>query len=96
MKKERYVDAESKFRKILYYNPRHRKALQMVKAIEKKREILKKEYLREYYIRGIEAYAHEDYEEAIFWWEKVLQIDPNFEKARRNIERAKFYLSKEK
>ncbi len=96
LKKERYVDAESKFRKILYYNPRHRKALQMVKAIEKKREILKKEYLREYYIRGIEAYAHEDYEEAIFWWEKVLQIDPNFEKARRNIERAKFYLSKEK
>lgn len=46
------------------------------------------------YLKGVEAYRWEDFATAIFYWEKVLELDPNHEKAKRGIERAKKYLGK--
>jgi len=44
------------------------------------------------YLKGVEAYRWEDFATAIYYWEKVLELDPNHEKAKRGIERAKKYL----
>ena len=46
------------------------------------------------YLKGVEAYRWEDFATAIYYWEKVLELDPNHEKAKRGIERAKKYLGK--
>ncbi|MEO0180527.1 MAG: tetratricopeptide repeat protein [candidate division WOR-3 bacterium] len=46
------------------------------------------------YLKGVEAYRWEDFATAIYYWERVLELDPNHEKAKRGIERAKKYLSK--
>jgi len=44
------------------------------------------------YLKGVEAYRWEDFATAIYYWEKVLELDPNHEKAKRGIERARKYL----
>ncbi len=46
------------------------------------------------YLKGVEAYRWEDFATAIYYWEQVLALDPNHEKAKRGIERAKKYLGK--
>ncbi|MGB9590836.1 MAG: hypothetical protein ACPL68_08120, partial [Candidatus Hydrothermia bacterium] len=46
------------------------------------------------YLKGVEAYRWEDFATAIYYWEQVLALDPNHEKAKRGIERAKKYLNK--
>ena len=42
----------------------------------------------ELYLGGLEAYAKGDLEEAIDYWEQVLEIDPSYTPARANIETA--------
>jgi tetratricopeptide (TPR) repeat protein len=42
----------------------------------------------ELYLNGLEAYAEGDLEEAIDFWEHVLEIDPSYTPARANIETA--------
>ncbi len=47
-----------------------------------------------FYLKGVESYRWEDFATAIYYWEKVLELDPSHEKAKRGIERAKKYLGK--
>lgn len=47
----------------------------------------------EYYLQGINAYTRRDYEQAIYYWEKCLEFQPDHDKARANIARAKQMLA---
>lgn len=40
------------------------------------------------YLRGIELYTRGKYEEAVAAWQQVLMLDPDHDKAKRNIEKA--------
>lgn len=49
----------------------------------------KKALMRKYFQEGQESFKAARYEEAIASWQKVLEIDPNHELSKKNIERAK-------
>ena len=49
---------------------------------------------RELYLKGVEAYAGEDYRTALFYWKEVLKIDPNHEEAKRGVEKAEKMLER--
>lgn len=49
---------------------------------------------RELYLKGIEAYAGEDYRTALFYWKEVLKIDPDHEDAKRGVEKAEKMLER--
>ena len=44
------------------------------------------------YLKGLDAYTKQDYKTAIYYWNKVLELDPDNEKAKQGIKRAKQYL----
>jgi hypothetical protein len=46
----------------------------------------------ELYLNGMEAYANGKFAEAILYWQKVLELDPQFLPALQNIETAKKFL----
>lgn len=46
------------------------------------------EDLNDLYLKGISAYTREDFEQAIVYWQRVVEIDPGHANAKRNIERA--------
>ncbi len=50
--------------------------------------------VRELYLKGVEAYASEDYRTALFYWKEVLKIDPNHEDAKRGAEKAEKMLGR--
>ncbi len=90
----RFLEAEAKFRKILEINPQNEIALSYIDKIKKKRISLRQKDIRQYYINGINAYAKDDFETAIYWWKKILEIDPENEKAKQAIKRAEMHLQK--
>ena len=45
--------------------------------------------VEELYLRGVDAYVKEDYEGAIYYWEKVLELDPDHTKAKANLAKAR-------
>ena len=53
-----------------------------------------KDRVTDLYLKGIAAYTQDDFETAIFYWEKVLQFDPEHENAGRNVRRARAKLSR--
>ena len=53
-----------------------------------------KEEITDLYFKGIAAYTNDDFETAIFYWEKVLRFEPKHENAKRNLERARAKLSR--
>ncbi len=50
--------------------------------------------VRELYLKGVEAYASEDYRTALFYWKEVLKIDPNHQDAKRGAEKAEKMLGR--
>ncbi|RKZ26212.1 hypothetical protein DRQ20_03490 [bacterium] len=89
----KYGEAEIEFEFALRLDStltRARKYLQLVKKKKRKVDVY------ELYMKGINAYTKDRLEEAIAYWEKVLEIDPAFEKARKNLERAREKLEKVK
>ena len=50
--------------------------------------------VRELYLKGVEAYAGEDYRTALFYWKEVLKLDPNHEEAKRGVEKAEKLLGR--
>ncbi|MEO0179942.1 MAG: hypothetical protein ABIM74_00460 [candidate division WOR-3 bacterium] len=50
--------------------------------------------VRELYLKGVEAYANEDYRTALFYWREVLKLDPDHEEAKRGAEKAERMLGK--
>jgi len=88
-----YTEAEKEFYAVLDYEPKNSKALLYLENIKKQILRSKKESVERYYLLGIDAYTKNIFELAIEYWEKVLEIDPYYPNARKNIERARIKLS---
>lgn len=86
-KEGKYLKAEKGFREVLSMDPENYQAKRYLKRIGKAR--VERKDVSDLYLKGIQAYTQGDYETAIFYWEKVLTINPDNRNAKKNIERAK-------
>ncbi len=92
-----YKMAVSELSKVVELEPRYKDARELLfKAktaylkITSKERAKKQKLISKYLMRGVTLYRKGKLREAIAEWRKVLRIDPNNEKAKRYIERAKF------
>lgn len=96
---KRAIEASSKgdgdsalidFKKVLNADPSNETAKKYLGSIDKSKAMksigAKVEKL---YLKGIDLYTSGKYTDAIKTWEEVLELDPNYEKAARNIKKAK-------
>ncbi len=88
----KYTEAEKEFYSVLDYEPKNSKALKYLEETKKQISRSDKEDADRYYFLGVDAYTKNIFELAIKYWEKVLEIDPSYPNARKNIERAKIKL----
>lgn len=91
---KKYDEAEAKFKAALKLDPSLSEANTYLSKIAEVRSASAKpkvseDELNALYLKGVEAYVKEDYETAIYYWTKVLEIDPNHSKAKKNLTRAK-------
>lgn len=78
--------AEEHFRIVLQYDAGNKEAKSYISKIEGKG---KEKDADKWYLKGIDAYTNHNYKLAISYWERCLEIDPGYEKAKKNIERAR-------
>ena len=57
---------------------------------------VQKDLIKDYYIQAQEAYQSKKYELAIYYWQKVLELNPNHQLASMNVDRAKDKLKNKK
>lgn len=81
-----YVNAQKSFNAMLSLDPGNATAKQYLDRIKTKLQGKDADAL---YMQGVQAYTENRYEEAIRYWEQVLSINPNYENAARNIQRAR-------
>ncbi|MBD3285444.1 tetratricopeptide repeat protein [candidate division WOR-3 bacterium] len=81
-----YVKAQKSFNAVLSLDPNHSTAKNYLERIKAK---LQKKDVDEIYLQGVQAYTNHRYQEAVRYWEQVLKIDPGYQNATRNIQRAK-------
>ena len=91
---KKYDEAEAKLRAALKLDPSLSEATTYLTKIAEARSTSTKpkvseDELNALYLKGVEAYVKEDYETAVYYWTKVLEIDPNHSKAKKNLARAK-------
>uniref|UniRef100_A0A7C4XM78 PorV/PorQ family protein n=1 Tax=candidate division WOR-3 bacterium TaxID=2052148 RepID=A0A7C4XM78_UNCW3 len=89
----KYEDAEKEFQKVLEYEPKNVQALSYLEKMKKERPSSKKEDAERYYLLGIDAYTKNNFELAIDYWNKVIEIDPNYPNIKKNLERARIKLA---
>lgn len=87
-----YSKAEKEFQKVLEYDAKNAQALLYLDKIRKELSIGKKEEAERYYLLGIGAYTKNDFALAIEYWQKVLEIDPAYPNAEKNLKRAQLKL----
>jgi tetratricopeptide (TPR) repeat protein len=78
--------SEEYFRIVLRYDPANKEAKSYIQKIEKGG---KEEDADSWYLKGIDAYTKHKYKLAISYWERCLSIEPGYDKAKKNIERAR-------
>ncbi len=81
-----YVKAQKSFYSVLTLSPTNATAKNYLERIKTK---LKAKDADALYLQGVQAYSGNHYQQAINYWEQVLAIDPSYENAARNIQRAK-------
>jgi tetratricopeptide (TPR) repeat protein len=90
---QKYDEAEEKLRAALKLDPSLSEANAYLSKISAARSASKPKFsedeLNALYLKGVEAYVKEDYETAVYYWTKVLEMDPNHSKAKKNLARAK-------
>lgn len=90
---QKYDEAEEKLRAALKLDPSLSEANAYLSKISEARSASKPKFsedeLNALYLKGVEAYVKEDYETAVYYWTKVLEMDPNHSKAKKNLARAK-------
>ncbi|MGC8893368.1 MAG: carboxypeptidase regulatory-like domain-containing protein [candidate division WOR-3 bacterium] len=91
---KKYDEAEAKLRAALKLDPSLSEANTYLSKIAEARSASTKPSISEdeinaLYLKGVEAYVKEDYETAVYYWTKVLEVDPNHSKAKKNMARAK-------
>jgi tetratricopeptide (TPR) repeat protein len=87
------INAEENSRAALRINPKNSEAQNYLNKVKGKKQKIKKEEVSDLYLKGIDAYTKGDFESAIFSWTKVLEYDPNYFNAKRNLERARAKLA---
>ncbi len=91
--KGKYAEAEIHFSTALKFLPSSRTAKQWLRKTKKKRRTGEID-INDLYMKGINAYTSDKIEEAIAYWEKVIEIDPTYKNAKKNLQRANEKLKK--
>ncbi len=91
--------AESEFRAALNLDPALTEPKTYLSKIASKRKSQQKKFVdpavvQDLYLKGVDAYVKEDYESAVYYWQKVLELDPTNSKAKANLAKAKKRLNK--
>ncbi len=81
-----YVQSQNSFYALLAIDPSNSTAKQYLERIKGK---LQKKDANDLYMQGVQAYTNNNYKQAIYYWEQVLTINPNYGNVARNIQRAK-------
>ncbi len=90
-----YSLAEENFRLVLSWDPKNKTALEYLKKIKPTVKYDKK-YLADLYLKGINAYTNNDFKSALIYWNKIAEIDPDYQNIAKNIDRAKKRLAEYK
>ncbi|MBN2183691.1 MAG: PorV/PorQ family protein [Candidatus Krumholzibacteriota bacterium] len=93
----RYADAAALLRQVIERQPEHKEAKNLLQRINRKMTPLsdeEKEQIRQYYIEGMKFFTLGDYSSAKNAWQKIIEIDPDNESVRKNIEEAEQRLKK--
>jgi len=86
-----YVQAQNSFYALIAVDPNNATAKDYLTRIKSR---LQKKDADELYLQGVQAYTNNNYEQAVYYWEQVLAINPSYANAARNIQRAKEKLAK--
>lgn len=85
----KFNEAGTEFRIALNLNPRNVTADQYLAKIKSSEtKTASASAITDLYLKGVNAYTREDFKLAISYWERVLELDPQHENAKRNIRRA--------
>ena len=84
MGKNDLITAVKNWRECLKYDPQNREAKNALAENQSQIKSLRDKS----YLEGLGAYGKEDIEGAVLKWKDVLILDPNYEKAQLNIEKA--------
>lgn len=85
--KQDYKRAEEYFQKVIVIDSSNQNArtyLEKIKAMN----IYSIEDIEELYLKGIEAYTNDEFRLAVQYWQKCLDIKPDYSKAKKNIAKA--------
>jgi tetratricopeptide (TPR) repeat protein len=93
----RYNEAAEKLRTLLGRQPNHDGARELLRRAERRMTPLtgeEKERIRQLYIAGMKHFTDNNFSAAIEQWRKILDIDPDNESVKKNIEEAETRLKK--
>ncbi len=81
-----FVNAQNSFYAVLALDPANSTAKDYLNRMKGK---IQKKDANELYLLGVQAYTNNQYEQAIEYWQQVLEIDSTYGNAAKNIQRAK-------
>jgi len=92
-----FKGAIDKLKELLKINPGHEEAKKLLARAQRKITPLapeEKKRIKELYISGMKEFTQDNYRKAIEYWKRILDIDPDNESVRDNIEEAMQRLKK--
>jgi len=87
-KQGKFGPAETEFKMALNLDRRNSTANEYLEKIKSEKKEVSGEDIDELYMKGITAYTQENYQTAVFYWQRILEIDPAHVNAKRNLARA--------
>ncbi|MGB3340228.1 MAG: PorV/PorQ family protein [bacterium] len=80
--------AETELKMAMTYDNNNITAKEYLDEISAKEKGVSGKDINDLYMKGVAAYTQEKYQLAVFYWKRVLEIDPKHANAARNIQRA--------
>ncbi len=87
-KQKKFGSAETEFKMAINYDSSNKTAKDYLAKIKPGKKEVSGGDIEDLYMKGVTAYTQEKYQLAVFYWKRVLEIDPRHANAKRNIERA--------
>lgn len=87
-KESKFGLAQTEFKLALEYDATNVTAQEYIRQLASQSRDVSDEKVSDLYMKGVNAYTEEKYQTAVFYWKRVLELDPGHENARRNIARA--------
>jgi cytochrome c-type biogenesis protein CcmH/NrfG len=87
----RYEESAELSRQVLQLQPEHEEAASLLRRAQRRMTPLSEEDMQEIrrlYIEGMKYFTQKDYAGAITIWYRILEIDPDNESVKRNIDEA--------